>query len=95
MADSEFLSRDERAALARAALVEELTVLRSRLPKCLGWAKMCGRDDVRYKLKVADEWLAEALDDAGLPRVEIVNPRGDDEDETQPIETTFDTQVLE
>lgn len=93
--DSEILSRDERAALAHASLLERLTIIRTMLPACMGWAKMCGRDESRYKIRMAYEWLTEALDDAGLPRVEIINPSTDDEDETQPITEMWDTKPLE
>lgn len=91
--DSEILSKAERTALSHASLLERITIIRTMLPPLMGYAKMCGRDEVRYKLKVADEWLAEALDDAGLPRVEIINA-GEDDEETQPVETMWDTKPL-
>lgn len=92
--DGEILSKAERASLARTMLLSKLADMRSQLPTLMGLAKMSGREEARYQLRMAYEWLGEALDSVGLPRVEIINAGGDDE-ETQPVESMWDTQVLE
>ena len=91
--DGEILSKAERASLARAMLLSKLADMRSQLPTLMGLAKMSGREEARYQLRMAYEWLAEAQDNVGLPLVEIVN--SEDKDETQPIEDKQDTERFE